>query len=707
LFVTINVVKTLKGKVNLHTKKLLPNGIVALLLLSMVMLTTPASAKPIPPGFEYTVYTKPPTVNGSAVGLGNTFVVELWANTSLFGGGPPPGCYAYAYWFQWNDTLLNLTSWSVFPPVDKWTLGIFTGDDSLKDIDINGKKDTHSYGVSALQVPAAWMDNRKIANYTFKVMYQPAYPEPTMSCNLHIVDKGFADVNGANRPPGDLEDGTYEIFPIPGLTVTVSADPTTVYSGETSAITVSVTSEGTPVSGATVTLSSDPPDGFSSVVDQGDGNYTSVFTAPIVSTPTVVNITAEASKAGYVTGEGSTNVTVNPDITPPTILISSPQNTTYTVSSVSLTFTLSESTSWIGYSLDDQANVTITGSTTLTGLLDGSHHVVVYANDTSGNMGASGTVYFTIIDVTPPTISILSPENKTYATSDVLLSFTVDESTSWIGYSLDDQANVTITGSTTLTGLLDGSHHVVVYANDTSGNMGASGTVYFTIIDVTPPTISILSPENKTYATSDVLLSFTVDESTSWIGYSLDDQANVTITGSTTLTGLLDGSHHVVVYANDTSGNMGASTTVYFTVADTTPPNITDVSQTPLANNVQPVDVVEIQATVTDDLSGVKKVTLNYTNGNGTWIIVAMTNIEGNIWNATIPAFPYCTNVTYIIMAEDNANNTITTEELGQSYEYHVIPEFPSATIMTLLMTIASMLAVVLAKKKLPRKTKT
>ncbi|MCZ2809702.1 MAG: hypothetical protein O2V44_10145, partial [Candidatus Bathyarchaeota archaeon] len=111
-------------------------------------------------------------------------------------------------------------------------------------------------------------------------------------------------------------------------------------------------------------------------------------------------------------------------------------------------------------------------------------------------------------DTVPPYIEILSPENTTYAETDVSLSFTVSESTSWMGYSLDGQANDTIAGNTTLAGLLDGSHYVVVYANDTAGNMGASGTVYFTV-DATLPTISVLSPENTTYAETDVSLSFT------------------------------------------------------------------------------------------------------------------------------------------------------------------------------------------------------
>jgi hypothetical protein len=137
---------------------------------------------------------------------------------------------------------------------------------------------------------------------------------------------------------------------------------------------------------------------------------------------------------------------------------------------------------------------------------------------------------------------------------------------------------------------------------------------------------------------------------------------------------------------------------VYVFGPDTTPPNITDVSQFPFKNNVLPEDEVEVNATVTDDLSGVKQVTLNYTNGNGTWINVDMTNLEGNVWNATIPKFPYCTNVTYAIIAEDNANNTITTEETGYEYQYHVIPEFPSFIILPLFM-LYTLIAVTLAKK--------
>jgi hypothetical protein len=260
---------------------------------------------------------------------------------------------------------------------------------------------------------------------------------------------------------------------------------------------------------------------------------------------------------------------------PPIITILSPENKTYSANAVPLTLTVDEATSWIGYSLDGQANVTITENTTLSDFSTGSHYVVVYANDTFGNMGTSNTVYFTV-DATFPTISILSPENKTYTVSDVPLTFTVSEPTSWMGYSLNGQTNVTISGNTTIFDLSEGVHTVIVYANDTIGNMGYSDTVYFTV-DTATPNIEILSPENKTYPTGSVSLTLTVDEATSWIGYSLDGQETVTITGNTTLTGLSDGIYSLVVYANDTAGNIGSSNMVYFTM-DNTPPSISIVS---------------------------------------------------------------------------------------------------------------------------------
>jgi hypothetical protein len=82
-------------------------------------------------------------------------------------------------------------------------------------------------------------------------------------------------------------------------------------------------------------------------------------------------------------------------------------------------------------------------------------------------------------DTTPPTITILSPQNATYYSNSTPLTFTINEPTSWIKYSLDNQPNVTITGNIPMNNLADGSHNVIVYASDTSGNVGYSNRIYF------------------------------------------------------------------------------------------------------------------------------------------------------------------------------------------------------------------------------------
>jgi hypothetical protein len=223
--------------------------------------------------------------------------------------------------------------------------------------------------------------------------------------------------------------------------------------------------------------------------------------------------------------------------------------------------------------------------------------------------------------------------------------------------------------------------------------------------DTTPPAITILSPQNKTFDVNNVPLIFTINESTSWISYGLDSQSNVTITGNTTLTGLSDGTHTIIVYANDTSGNMGVSEMVYF-ADDTTPPNIVDVSQVPSETEVWSEDNVKVNATVTDNFSRVKKVMLKYTNGNGTWITIEMTKIGEDVWNATIPPFPYDTNITYIITAEDSVNNTITSQEMGYTYQYHIVPEFSTIWLLPTIM-IAALLMIIFCRKKNVRLDKT
>ncbi len=167
--------------------------------------------------------------------------------------------------------------------------------------------------------------------------------------------------------------------------------------------------------------------------------------------------------------------------------------------------------------------------------------------------------------IIPPKIEITSPQNKTY--TEVSLSFTVNRGVDWIGYCIDGWRNITVTGtgSVILPTINQGSHFITMYANDTSGNMGTSNTVYFSI-DSLAPIIEILAPTNTTYDSTDIQLSFKVNENVTSITYSLDGQNQIPLPGNMTVPALTSGSHRLTIYATDEMGNTGIKT-VYFSIA--------------------------------------------------------------------------------------------------------------------------------------------
>lgn len=223
-----------------------------------------------------------------------------------------------------------------------------------------------------------------------------------------------------------------------------------------------------------------------------------------------------------------------------------------------------------------------------------------------------------------PILSIAKPLNdKTQATSDIDLDFTVyvegwneyfHANLSGVGYSLDEKPDVPFVGSYgtpslltdlrvsifgsdvqatefhfsgKLTGLTDGIHSLKVsalyvgnyspapYRIENFSVAGCSKKIFFSI-DTQPPEISILSPEPKTYNVTDISLNVTFSEPVSWVRYSLDEKANVTLNMNNTmgfdhlLTDLSDGKHNLKLYACDRFGHTGASDNIEFIVVQET-----------------------------------------------------------------------------------------------------------------------------------------
>jgi hypothetical protein len=161
------------------------------------------------------------------------------------------------------------------------------------------------------------------------------------------------------------------------------------------------------------------------------------------------------------------------------------------------------------------------------------------------------------------------------------LSCTIDDRPPVILKTIQGPSSIPYKFSTVLnvSDLSNGQHKMEVTASFTANINNlfvptydfSSEPVYFTVYNTPPPSVSIISLENKTYNEMDLSLIFAVDKSTSWIAYSLDNQANVTISGNVTLPELSYGSHRITVYANNSLGNMGASETIYFSISEPFP----------------------------------------------------------------------------------------------------------------------------------------
>jgi len=209
----------------------------------------------------------------------------------------------------------------------------------------------------------------------------------------------------------------------------------------------------------------------------------------------------------------------------------------------------------------------------------------------------------------PPKVTIFSPLNDSaYTENPIALSInvTLPESSTALGtilyyviYQSDWQENETylyvnkgyansvesqIPGSQhqyfqdsqNLTDIPDGNHSIIItavaggwYPADNTGfyrfMINGSSSVSF-VTDSLPPNISVLTVENKTYASSVIALNFSISEQSSQLMYSLDGNANVTLAGNTTLSGLQNGEHNITIFAQDKSGHIGASETIYFCV---------------------------------------------------------------------------------------------------------------------------------------------
>ena len=304
--------------------------------------------------------------------------------------------------------------------------------------------------------------------------------------------------------------------------------------------------------------------------------------------------------------EGSAEVTIHVDLTPPTVEIMSPANGTWFDSEpFNITFhPWDNKAELLNYSIFDDGvevangtaeNCTTTNVTLNPEILGDCDHVIrVNVTDYAGKTNSSEVTIH--IDLTPPTVEIMSPANGTWFDSEPFnITFhSWDNKAQLLNYSVFDDGvevangiveNCTTTNVTLNPEILGDCDHVIrVNVTDMVGKTNSSEVTIH--VDLTPPTVEIISPANDTWFDNEpVNVTFRPwDNKAQFLNYSvfLDgvEVENGTIANYTEKEvnlGVLEECDHVIrINVTDMVGKINSSAVTIH--VDLTPPTVELVS---------------------------------------------------------------------------------------------------------------------------------
>jgi uncharacterized membrane protein len=327
---------------------------------------------------------------------------------------------------------------------------------------------------------------------------------------------------------------------------------------------------------------------------------------------------------------GSSTITV--DMVKPVIVVYSPGGN-YNNATILINLTASGASSiwfWNG-----TANVAYIGPTYLT-FGEGSNTLVIYANDSAGNVNSTSVTLF--VDTILPYVSLISPHAGLYNVSSVLIEINSS------GADLIWWGNATANFSylaPTIYSFTNGTHTIYAYARDSAGNVNATSVTFAvntTATDLNPPKFNTANtlpqPGSQYNQTNPVLIAVHVGENASVFANvswdSTSEIVNLAYNGTEWFYSALftntsyAGAYTVVVTAVDSYGNSNTTmtnfTVVNLTAGDLTPPSI-------FGTGIEPYDPaigesVHLSANASDNL-GVSGIFANITLPNGSAVTIA------------------------------------------------------------------------------------
>ncbi|MCJ9731324.1 Ig-like domain-containing protein, partial [Bradyrhizobium sp. PRIMUS42] len=379
-----------------------------------------------------------------------------------------------------------------------------------------------------------------------------------------------------------------------------------VFTLDTTAPTVAITSAGGPVNqasqtitgtvgvadaGATVTIL-DGTTAIGTAIVQGNGSWSTTVTLNQGGNSLTARVSDAAGNTATSGAVVYTLSTTGPTVTESLVSDTGTSATDHVTASPALSGTGLVNT--VVHLTIDGVLSTSTATTdaqgawsfTPTGLADGPHTIVASQTDTFGNTG-SASLNFTL-DTTAPTVAITStggPVNQasqtitgTVGVADAGTTVTILDGATTIGTAIV-QGNGS--WSTTVT-LSNGPNSLTARMSDAAGNIATSGAVVYTLSTTGPTVTESLVSDTGTSVTDHVtanpalsgtglantVVHLTIDGVLSTATATTDAQGAWSFTPS----GLADGLHTIVASQTDTFGNTG-SASLNFTL-DTTAPTV-------------------------------------------------------------------------------------------------------------------------------------
>ncbi|MGV8152431.1 MAG: hypothetical protein ACP5OG_05085 [Candidatus Nanoarchaeia archaeon] len=325
------------------------------------------------------------------------------------------------------------------------------------------------------------------------------------------------------------------------------------------------------------------------LVYTGENNYSLKNTFEIGS----YNVTLIYQESANYSSSSSTlfiEVTDAPDIHIPNIEVHSPgESSVYGYNdSIQLNYIANdENLESCWYSINNQENFSLVNcqNTTFGVSQNGNYTLMLYANDTFGNLGFK-QINFSVI-VGAPSINLHSPSSGSYLNNS-LVSFEytpedidLDSCELWINFELNQTQTNPLNNQKNYfyINLSDSNYFWNIKCNDSQGNEAFNGDKGF-IVDTTSPNITLYEPTGTKTSKSQIPLEFNINDispllcfysltrfdGANWVLY----RNNTSINCSTSIFDVADeGTYNIYLNARDFAGNNAGSNLSF--IIDETP----------------------------------------------------------------------------------------------------------------------------------------